>query len=53
MSGGFKDAVMPFAKYLSVEEDKVFALEINFDEEGNFLNLNNENGFATSKTEGA
>jgi len=53
ISGGFKEVILPFANYLHLPEEKVYAVEIDWDNEGNFIGLNNSNGFADSKIRGA
>lgn len=54
LSGGFVDVILPFAEYLNVPAKNVFAVEINWNKEtGAFESLNEDNGFVTSKLEGA
>mmetsp|Transcript_22895 Transcript_22895/g.57860 ORF Transcript_22895/g.57860 Transcript_22895/m.57860 type:complete len:260 (+) Transcript_22895:523-1302(+) len=53
LSGGFRDLILPFARYLSIPDDNVFAVEINWDADGNFVSLDDTNGFSLSKLEGA
>lgn len=54
LSGGFTDLILPFARYLGVPDDHVHAVEINWDPgSGEFLSLNESNGFTSSKIEGA
>ncbi|CAD7971682.1 unnamed protein product [Amoebophrya sp. A120] len=53
LSGGFRDLILPFARHLHVPDENVFAVEINWDSEGRFDSLNETNGFAVSKLDGA
>ena len=53
ISGGFKEVILPFSKFLHLPEQNVYAVEIHWDNQGNFIELNNSNGFADSKIKGA
>jgi len=55
ISGGFKDLIVPFAKYLDISSNKVFAVEIEWDKDtGAVKKLDpNNNGFLESKVEGS
>lgn len=53
ISGGFKEVILPFANYLNLPQQNIYAVEIDWDNEGNFIGLNNSNGFADSKIKGA
>ena len=53
LSGGFEEAIKPFARYLGIPESQVHGVRINWDESQNFLSLNTENYFALSKLAGA
>ena len=53
ISGGFKGAISPFANYLKIAEQKVFGVEIEWGKKGEFIGLNENNGFAYSKIKGA
>ncbi|MBT5016549.1 HAD-IB family phosphatase [Candidatus Peregrinibacteria bacterium] len=43
VSGGFKTAILPFAKHLGIPPENVFANEIIFDQKGQFEKLNTKN----------
>lgn len=53
LSGGFSDLIKPFAGYLNIPTTNVFAVDINWDSEGGFESLNEDNGFVASKINGA
>ncbi|WP_440994570.1 HAD-IB family phosphatase [Cysteiniphilum litorale] len=53
ISGGFSELILPFAEYLGIPESHVFAVNLNWDENGYFDGLNNDNGFCDSKVTGA
>lgn len=61
LSGGFKDLIVPFGKWLGVPPEKVHAVECNWEElvaddlqkKGAFRSINPTNGFADSKLRGA
>jgi len=52
MSGGIKELIIPFAKKLSISHKDIHAVEINWDELGNFKSINQKNGFYLSKVNG-
>jgi phosphoserine phosphatase len=43
ISGGFKTAILPFAKFLGIESENIFANNIIFDNQGKFKALNLDN----------
>ena len=49
----FLVVILPFANYLNLPQQNIYAVEIDWDNEGNFIGLNNSNGFADSKIKGA
>jgi len=53
LSGGFTDLIVPFAKYVGIPASRVHAVNINWDKDGAFDSLNEDNGFVASKLEGA
>ncbi len=53
ISGGFKELILPFSQTLHINQNYVFAVELNWDEQGVFKSLNNDNGFCDSKLVGA
>ena len=48
-SGGLADSIRPFAKYLNIPINQVYAIEINWDNNGDFISLNNDNSAVESK----
>ncbi|MDA0910225.1 MAG: HAD-IB family phosphatase [Proteobacteria bacterium] len=53
ISGGFSELILPFAAYLGISASRVFAVNLQWDENGHFNCLNNNNGFCDSKVTGA
>ncbi|MBK2124172.1 HAD-IB family phosphatase [Fangia hongkongensis] len=53
ISGGFKEIILPFAEYLRIPKENVYAVELEWTNSGAFKHLNNQNGFAESKLAGA
>ena len=39
ISGGFRQLIEPFAKYLGIPKDHIFANRILFNEEGMYINI--------------
>ena len=52
ISGGFRALILPFAKALNIVPEQVYAVELNWDRNGQFKSLNNDNGFCDSKVLG-
>lgn len=52
ISGGLKEAILPFARYLNIPDSCVHAVEINWTKDDRFQSLNEQNGFAVSKLAG-
>ena len=50
-SGGLTESIEPFADYLGIARQNIFAVEINWDENGIFVSLDNYNGACDSKLE--
>lgn len=50
-SGGLADVIRPFADALEIPLGNVFAVEVEWDAQGHFIQLNNANGSATSKSQ--
>ena len=50
-SGGLADSIRPFAKYLNIPINQVYAIEINWNNNGDFISLNNDNSAVESKVE--
>ena len=50
-SGGLKESIVPFAKHLGIKEANIFAVEVVWDQQGNFKSLDNSNGACDSKLE--
>ncbi|AIT10144.1 phosphoserine phosphatase [Candidatus Francisella endociliophora] len=48
-SGGIAESIEPFADYLQIPRENIFAVEVNWDNEGNFDCLDNSNGACDSK----
>ncbi|BCD90115.1 phosphoserine phosphatase [Francisella halioticida] len=48
-SGGLTESVEPFADYLGVPQQNIFAVNITWDSNGNFVSLDNFNGACDSK----
>lgn len=48
-SGGLTESIEPFADYLGIARQNIFAVDINWDNNGNFASLNNSNGACDSK----
>lgn len=48
-SGGLTESIEPFADYLGIARQNIFAVEINWDDDGNFVSLDNSNGACDSK----
>ncbi|WP_421895671.1 phosphoglycerate dehydrogenase [Marinoscillum sp.] len=43
LSNGFKDFIVPIVEHFGITEDRVFANEFTYDEEGNIVGFNKEN----------
>ena len=48
-SGGLADSIRPFAKYLNIPSENVYAVEIKWDNDGQFIELDMDNGAVNSK----
>ena len=53
LSGGFEDAIQPFARYLNIPAENVHAVQVHWYQDGYFKSLNKDNSFAISKLAGA
>ncbi|MFZ9035916.1 MAG: HAD-IB family phosphatase [Francisellaceae bacterium] len=53
ISGGIEAAILPFARFLGIDQNHVFAVRLLWDSRGQFSAIDNSNGFASSKQEGA
>ncbi|CAD7955235.1 unnamed protein product [Amoebophrya sp. A25] len=53
LSGGFRDLILPFARHLHIPDERAHAVLTHWDEKGDYAGLDDSNGFATSKLEGA
>ena len=52
ISGGFTEIILPFSEVLNIPMSRVYAVNLNWDENGKFKSLNNDNGFCDSKVIG-
>ncbi|WP_100550523.1 HAD-IB family phosphatase [Caedibacter taeniospiralis] len=52
ISGGFRELILPFAQVLNIPSAQVCAVNLNWNENGQFESLNNDNGFCDSKVMG-
>ena len=48
-SGGLAESIRPFAKYLNIPNENIFAVEVNWNDNGNFNSLDNTKGACDSK----
>lgn len=48
ISGGYTQAVSLFTKYLGFKKDEIFAIDLFFDKDGNFLGFDKDNPLATT-----
>lgn len=48
-SGGLTESIEPFAEYLQIPKENVFAVEVQWNNDGSFKSLNNINGACDSK----
>ena len=48
-SGGLADSIRPFAKYLNIPKENVYAVEVVWDSNDNFIKLDMSNGAVDSK----
>mgnify|MGYP003678364048 CR=1 FL=1 len=53
LSGGFEEAILPFAEYLNIPRERVHAVQVHWYQDGGFKSLNKDNNFAISKIAGA
>ena len=52
VSGGLKEVIKALAYHLGLEDEKVYAVSLVWDEEGNFNSVNAEDAMSRSKEEG-
>ncbi|QIV94285.1 HAD-IB family phosphatase [Allofrancisella frigidaquae] len=48
-SGGLTDSIIPFAEYLGIDKNNIFAVDVVWGENGSFYSLDNTNGACDSK----
>ncbi|QLE79830.1 HAD-IB family phosphatase [Francisella sp. Scap27] len=48
-SGGLTESIAPFAKALKIPRKNIYAVEVNWNEDGSFKSLDNSNGACDSK----
>ena len=48
-SGGLTESIYPFAKVLKIPMKNIYAVEVNWNDDGSFKSLNNTNGACDSK----
>lgn len=48
-SGGLTESIVPFAKALKIPRKNIYAVEVNWNQDGSFKSLNNTNGACDSK----
>jgi len=48
-SGGLTESIIPFAKVLNIPTTNIYAVEVNWNDDGSFKSLNNTNGACDSK----
>jgi phosphoserine phosphatase len=48
-SGGLTESISPFAKVLKIPVKNIYAVEVNWNDDGSFKSLNNTNGACDSK----
>lgn len=48
-SGGLTESIVSFADYLKIPRERIYAVEVNWHEDGSFKSLNNNNGACDSK----
>ena len=48
-SGGLTESIYPFAKVLKIPVKNIYAVEVNWNDDGSFKSLNNTNGACDSK----
>ena len=51
-SGGLTESIIPFAKALKISRKNIYAVEVNWNEDGSFKSLDNTNGACDSKLVG-
>lgn len=53
ISGGFRELIHPFAKYLGIKENQVLAVSALWSQDGSFQSLDSSNPFCDGKVQGA
>ncbi len=52
VSGGLKEAIFPVAEVLNISPDNIHAVQLIWDSEDNFIDIDGDNKFSQSKVEG-